>query len=58
MGMILGEAGRWKEALESDRQALAIYESVSRTDPDSQEDAHYVATMRARIAALTQRHQH
>jgi tetratricopeptide (TPR) repeat protein len=52
LGWILGEAGRLKEALEANREALAIYERVRRADPSSQEDAGYVADVQARIAAL------
>ena len=52
LGVILRESGRRMEALQADRKALALYEQVSRADPNSQEDAQYVATVRARIAAI------
>jgi tetratricopeptide (TPR) repeat protein len=54
LGWILGEAGRLKEALGANREALAIYERVRRADPDSQEDAGYIAEVQARIAALAE----
>lgn len=52
IGMILGEAGRRREALEADRKALAIYEELGRADPTSGENAGNIATVRGRIAAL------
>lgn len=52
LGMVLGEAGRRREALEADRQALAIYEVLAQADPSSAENAGYIANERERIAAL------
>ena len=52
IGATLGEAGRRGEGVEALRKALAIYEEISRADPNSQEDAGYVATVQKRIAAL------
>jgi tetratricopeptide (TPR) repeat protein len=52
LGVILGEAGRRAEALDANRKALAIYQLVSRADPNSQEDAAYIAEVQSRIGAL------
>src|SRR5262249_33440732 len=54
LGWILGEAGRLEEALEANREALAIYQRVRHADPDSQEDAGYIAEVQARIGALAE----
>lgn len=52
LGVILGEAGRRAEALDANRKALAIYQLVSRADPNSQEDAAYIAEVQSRIGGL------
>jgi tetratricopeptide (TPR) repeat protein len=54
LGWILGEAGQLKEALQANREALAIYEQVRGADPSSQEDAGYIAEVQSRIAALAE----
>ena len=52
MGAILGELDRRNGAMDAYRKALALYESVSRADPNSQEDVGYVANVRAQITAI------
>jgi len=52
IGLILGEAGHNREALNENRIALAMYERFARGDPSSREDKGYIATLRARIAVL------
>jgi tetratricopeptide (TPR) repeat protein len=51
-GEILGQAGRRPEALEMNRKAVAVYEELGRADPASAENATFLASARARIAAL------
>ena len=51
-GIVLGEASRRQEALETDRKALAIYEELNRADPTSGENASYITSLRTRIGAL------
>jgi non-specific serine/threonine protein kinase/serine/threonine-protein kinase len=52
LGVVFGESSRRKEAVGAYRKALALYESVSRADPNSREDVQYVANVRAQIAAI------
>jgi tetratricopeptide (TPR) repeat protein len=52
IGGLLGDAGRRLEALEMNRQALAAYEELERSDPASAENATFLAQVRARIASL------
>jgi tetratricopeptide (TPR) repeat protein len=54
MGIIYAFAGRRSDALHEDREALAIYQRLASIDPDSGENANYLADMRARIASIEQ----
>jgi len=54
MGTILGEAGRSVEAIQFLRKSLVMYQEVRRADPNSREDAEYIATVSARIGAMEQ----
>jgi hypothetical protein len=52
IGVVLGETGRRREALETDHKALAVYEELGRADPTSGENTGHIAAVRAHIASL------